>query len=267
TAKPDVATLAALPHHLIDILDPTESYSAARFRSDALHLLADIAQRGSIPLLVGGTMLYFKALREGLSELPGADPAIRAVIDAMAARAGWPALHAELRRLDPITAQRLKPSDAQRIQRALEVCYITGAPMSAKFKQGKTPVLPYRTIAVALVPGQRAILHQRIAERFEDMLGRGLIEEVEQLRRNYTLNPDLPSMRCVGYRQVWRYLDGGYNRAALCEKGIAATRQFAKRQLTWLRSMTDIQDFDCFDTHLESRILHHLHAQLDKPLG
>jgi tRNA dimethylallyltransferase len=254
TAKPDAATLVQAPHHLIDILDPTLSYSAAQFRQDALRLMAEITARGHIPLLAGGTMLYFKALQQGLNDLPQADPATRAAIDAMAAESGWPAVHAELARIDPATAARLNPADAQRIQRALEVCYLTGRPMSALLEEETVADLPYRILALALLPSDRAVLHQRIAQRFDAMLAQGLIVEVAQLRRHYELDLSLPSMRCVGYRQAWQYLDGEYDLPTLREKGIAATRQLAKRQLTWLRGMEDVVAFDCLQQDLPAAV-------------
>lgn len=254
TAKPDAATLAAAPHHLIDIIDPTQSYSAAQFRQDALRLMAEITARGNIPLLVGGTMLYFKALRQGLNDLPQADPAIRASIDAMAAESGWPAVHAELAQLDPATAARLNPADAQRIQRALEVCILSGQTMSSLLEKDTAADLPYRVHALALLPGDRAVLHQRIAQRFDIMLAQGLIEEVEQLRRNEELDLSLPSMRCVGYRQVWQYLDDEFDLPSLREKGIVATRQLAKRQLTWLRGMEGVKEFDCLGRDLSDEV-------------
>lgn len=262
TAKPDAATLAVAPHHLIDVIDPTQSYSAAQFRSDALHLMADITARGKIPLLVGGTMLYFKALQHGLSDLPQADAAIRAEIEAKASVQGWPALHEELKRLDPITAERLKPTDAQRIQRALEVCYLSGEPMSALLgRQGVAP-LPYRVESIALLPGDRAALHQRIVQRFDSMLAQGLIDEVRWLRAHYDLTPNMPSMRCVGYRQMWQHLDGECDYDAQRENGIIATRQLAKRQLTWLRSMDGLKEFDCLDSRLAHEVLQYLQATL-----
>ena len=241
TAKPDAATQQRHPHRLIDLISPEKRYSAAQFCTDALREMAMITASGRVPLLVGGTMLYFKALAEGLADLPRADPALRAEIDADAARRGWPALHAELERLDPETAARLQPNDAQRIQRALEVLRLTGLPMSALFTAQRTTQrtsqLPYRVLALALVPGERAVLHQRIGERFAAMLDAGLVAEVEGLRRRYRLSADLPSMRSVGYRQVWEMLEGRLASAELMERGVFATRQFAKRQLTWLRRM------------------------------
>ncbi len=255
TAKPDAATLALAPHHLINLIAPTESYSAAQFRRDALRLMAEIVARGKIPLLVGGTMLYFKALLHGLSDLPEADAELRAELDEKAGRLGWPALHDELARLDPPTAARLKPNDSQRIQRALEVCLLSGQPMSALFGQAEQDALPYRTFQLALEPGDRAVLHRRIAERFDIMLAAGLVEEVRRLRATYPLNSTLPSMRCVGYRQAWQYLDGEFDLATLREKGIAATRQLAKRQLTWLRSMPEVLRFDCLAPDLAAQVL------------
>jgi len=237
TAKPDAATQARYPHRLIDLISPEERYSAAQFRADALREMAAIAGCGRVPLLVGGTMLYFKALSEGLADLPQADPALRAEIDQDAARRGWPALHLDLARLDPETAARLQPNDAQRIQRALEVQRLTGQPMSALFTVQRAAPLPYRVLALALVPGERAVLHRRIVERFAAMLDAGLVAEVECLRQRYRLSADLPSMRSVGYRQVWEMLEGRLASAELQERGVFATRQFAKRQLTWLRKM------------------------------
>lgn len=263
TAKPDPATLKRAPHHLINIIEPTERYSAAQFREDALRLMAEISARKRIPLLTGGTMLYFKTLREGLSELPQADPAIRAVIDTMAEQASWPALHEELGRLDPATAARLEPTDSQRIQRALEICYLTGQPMSRILRQSEVAAMPYRAAVVALLPDDRAILHKRIAGRFNRMLESGLIEEVKWLRSHYALQRSMPSMRCVGYRQVWQHLDGQLDYQGLREKGIAATRQLAKRQLTWLRAMEKVETFDCLAEDLPQRVFTHLQQQLN----
>lgn len=236
TAKPDAVTRAHIPHHLIDIISPEQAYSAARFRSDALAAVAAIQARGRVALLVGGTMLYFKALREGLSALPGADHAVRARLDARAAAQGWPALHAELAKVDSATAARLRPTDAQRIQRALEVYEVSGRPLSA-LHGTRDPKDAPEYLAFALIPVNRAELHRRIAERFDAMLAEGLIDEVRGLRARHALNADMPSMRCVGYRQVWRFLEGDGDRMTLRDRGIAATRQLAKRQLTWLRSM------------------------------
>jgi len=242
TAKPSAAERARVPHHLIDIVDPTQPYSAARFVRDATRAIDDIRARGKLPIVAGGTMLYFKALREGLSSLPQADWALRTALDAQAAREGWPALHAELARVDPVTAGRLAPTDSQRIQRALEVFRLTGRAISSL--QGQRQSAPLAgALAIALVPSDRGALHQAIATRFEAMLAAGLTEELRALRRRYALKPDLPSMRSVGYRQAWQLLDGEIDEATLRAKGIAATRQFAKRQLTWLRS-TPSEMFD-----------------------
>ena len=240
TAKPSLAERDRVRHHLVDLIEPTQSYSAGRFRADCVRAIVEILGRGKIPLLVGGTMLYYKALAQGIDALPQADPGLRARIDARAARHGWPALHAELARVDPATAARLSPNDAQRIQRALEVRELTGRPLSEQ-QRGAPASLPFALKAYALMPQDRAELHRRIAARFEHMLAEGLVEEVEGLRNRYSLRPGLPSMRCVGYRQVWGYLEGEYGKAELRDKGIAATRQLAKRQLTWLRSLPGIE--------------------------
>jgi tRNA dimethylallyltransferase len=252
TAKPDAATLARAQHHLLDIRDPIEAYSAAAFCDDALRLMADIVARGKVPLLVGGTMLYFRALLQGLDDLPRADAALRKKLEAEAAARGWPALHAELAAVDPTTAARLAPNDSQRIGRALEVFRLTGTPMSALLDRARSE-LPYRVLQFALVPSDRAVLHQRIAARFDAMLADGLIDEVETLRRNYSLTPDLPAMRAVGYRQAWAYLDGEIDLHELRETGIAATRQLAKRQLTWLRSWPDVVALDCLAEDVEAQ--------------
>ncbi|MGC2166040.1 MAG: tRNA (adenosine(37)-N6)-dimethylallyltransferase MiaA [Gallionella sp.] len=254
TAKPDAVTLQRAPHQLIDIRDPTDAYSAAAFRHDALRLMRDITQRGKIPLLVGGTMLYFRALLYGLSKLPEADPAIRAELDAEIARDGINFLHQRLAELDAETAARLAPNDTQRIQRALEIYRITGQPMSVLLKHKTEYTLPYRIIPVALLPAERAVLHQRIATRFMAMLEQGLIEELIALKQRYQLHVDLPSMRCVGYRQTWQYLDGTIDRQRLLETGIAATRQLAKRQLTWLRSMSGNIEINCLASDLTQKV-------------
>jgi tRNA dimethylallyltransferase len=265
TAKPDVATRLKHPHHLIDIIDPTQTYSAAQFRQDALSLMEDIAGRGRIPLLAGGTMLYFKALAEGLSELPQADAATRTVIDTMAAEAGWPALHAELERVDRRTAARLDPNDSQRVQRALEVYYLTGKPLSELIEGQRDQSPPFELFRISLVPEERSRLHDRIATRFEEMLELGLIAEVRELRSDYELSPDLPSMRCVGYRQVWQYLDGNFGLSTLREKAVAATRQLAKRQLTWLRPMKQVREFDCLAEDLPEQVGDWLEKELKSP--
>ena len=240
TAKASAAERARVPHHLVDLIDPTERYAAGRFRADCVGAIMEILGRGQIPLIVGGTMLYYKALVQGLDELPEGDPGLRMQLDARAARHGWPALHADLAKIDPATAARLDPNDAQRIQRALEVWELTGRPISA-LQTAAAPALPFDLKAYALVPGDRADLHRRIAERFEQMLKDGLVDELEALRRTYSLQPALPSMRCVGYRQAWEYLEGAYGMEDLLERGVAATRQLAKRQLTWLRSLPGLR--------------------------
>jgi tRNA dimethylallyltransferase len=246
TAKPSREELAAVQHHLIDIIDPAEAYSAMQFRQDALRLTMDIAARGRLPLLVGGTMLYFKVLRDGLDELPQADPALRAQLDEEAGRVGMPAMHARLAALDPASAARLKPNDSQRIQRALEIALLTGRPMSSLLSQKAAEPLPFDLLPLALEPSERAVLHERIALRFDLMLrGGALEEEVQALRARADLHPGLPSIRCVGYRQMWEYLDGAVDYQTMREKGIAATRQLAKRQLTWLRSMPERTVIDC----------------------
>ena len=263
TAKPDAATLARAPHHLINILDPTDSYSAAAFRHDASSLILDITKRGKVPLLVGGTMLYFRALRFGLSALPQANPAVRRELDERAALTGWPALHAELARVDPTTAARLKPNDSQRIQRALEIYQLSGSPMSMLLGQPDKHPLPCRVVPVALIPSDRAQLHARIATRLATMLKLGLVDELRQLKEKYPLHRDLTSMRCVGYRQAWKFLDGEINEGELLQLGIAATRQLAKRQLTWLRGMPDNIEFDCLAHNLVQQILPALRKATD----
>ena len=262
TAKPDAAQRGAVPHHLIDILDPDASYSAARFAHDATAAIRSIAGRGRIPVLTGGTMLYFKALREGLSDLPQADPAMRTVIEGMALDIGWPALHATLAGLDPVTAARLDPNDAQRIQRALEVCWTTGRPMAEVIAEARRQPAPFRFVAIALEPGDRSVLHQRIASRFEEMLELGLIGEVRQLRARFALTPSMTSMRCVGYRQTWEYLDGAFGLATLRERAIAATRQLATRQLTWLRAMPGVIRLDCCDEAMDENVARAVDAEL-----
>jgi tRNA dimethylallyltransferase len=238
TAKPTAAERAAVPHHLIDLLDPAEAYSAARFAADASQLIDQITARGRLPLLVGGTMLYFKALREGLHAMPEADPATRAAIDQRAAALGWPALHAELAAADPATAARLAPNDSQRIQRALEVWMTTGRSLSAWHADAAAPSLHSALPLVSLEPSSRAWLHARIAERFDAMLAAGLLDEVRALRARGDLHAGLPAVRCVGVRQAWAALEAG-QLEGLRDAGIAATRQLAKRQLTWLRSVPD----------------------------
>ncbi len=259
TAKPDAETLAKAPHHLIDMIEPTSAYSAANFRSDALRLMADITARGKIPLLVGGTMLYFKALQSGLSGLPEANQEVRARLDARAALIGWPAMHEKLALIDTVTAARLQPNDAQRIQRALEVFEITGESMSALYAKQTSEVLPYKLLKIALIPSDRKVLHERIALRFEQMLAAGFVDEVRALQAKYpALTADSTSMRCVGYRQALEHLAGDYDVAELRDRGIFATRQLAKRQLTWLRSMDDIIELDCLDSHLNELVFYEI---------
>lgn len=245
TAKPSAEEQALCPHHLIDIVSPEEAYSAARFAADARRLIADIRARGRIPLLAGGTMLYIKALREGLSDLPEADAALRADIDARAAEQGWPALHAELARLDADAAARLKPTDAQRIQRALEIVLLTGRPLAESYARREDDApLPPMTV-LSLEPSDRAWLHRRIEQRFDQMLEQGLVDELRRLRTKYRLDAGMPSMRCVGYRQAWNFLEGEIDASTMRDTGIYATRQLAKRQITWLRSMQIDQRIDC----------------------
>ena len=255
TAKPSAEERASCPHHLIDIVSPEDSYSAARFRADAIRLMGEIGARGNIPLLAGGTMLYFKALRDGLSDLPAADPELRRAIDEDAAARGWPAVHAELARLDPDAAARLEPGDAQRIQRALEIVRLTGRPLAESYAKKEDDTLPCRLLPIALAPSDRGVLHKRIAERFDAMLAGGLTAELTLLRQKYTLSLDLPSMRCVGYRQAWEALDGSLPLDELRDRGIYATRQLAKRQITWLGNSFNAETFDCLNPALAHSIL------------
>lgn len=238
TAKPTPAELALAPHRLIDILDPKESYSAMNFREDALKEMAEISASGRIPLLVGGTMLYYKALLEGLSPLPSADPIIRAEIEEKAAKIGWAGMHQKLLALDPVAGARINPNDSQRINRALEVFYITGKTMT-ELTEEKGEALPYRLLQFAIAPQDRSILHERIALRFQKMMDLGFEEEVKRLFLREDLHIDLPSIRCVGYRQMWEYLQGDISLDEAIYKGICATRQLAKRQITWLRGWKD----------------------------
>ena len=257
TAKPSAAEQAAAPHHLLDIIGPEQSYSAAQFVADARRLIAEIRARGRWPLLVGGTMMYFKALVDGIDDMPAADPAIRAAIDAEAAQLGWPALHAQLAEVDPITAARLKPNDSQRIQRALEVWRASGTPLSTLHLRAQREAPPPDGALVALEPASRPWLHERIARRFDAMLQSGFLDEVRRLRANPALHLDLPSMRCVGYRQAWEALDVADppDLADLRERGIAATRQLAKRQITWLRSMAHRQVVEADADDAEKRLV------------
>lgn len=268
SAKPNAEILQKYPHHLIDILDPAQSYSAAQFRDDALQAMADITARGRIPLLVGGTMLYFKTLTEGLAAMPSADPEVRARLEQQAASEGWAALHTELQRIDPVSAQRIHPNDPQRLLRALEVWHISGQTMTqlrAKQSLEKQQLLasngahlPYNVATFAIAPQQRSVLHERIAQRFQQMLEQGFIAEVEALRQRGDLHVDLPSIRAVGYRQAWAYLDGEYAYDEMIERGIIATRQLAKRQFTWLRSWDDVEWLDSLSCNKMSQVLKRL---------
>lgn len=248
TAKPDAEELALAPHRLIDILDPAESYSAADFRRDALNEIAKIHSEGKIPLLVGGTMLYFKALLQGLSPLPAANPEIRAQIEKESQEKGWQALHNELKQIDPVSAERIHPNDPQRLSRALEVYRISGKSLT-ELTETKGEPLPFRVKQFAVAPKDRALLHKRIELRFEKMIQAGFEDEVKALYAREDLHPDLPSIRCVGYRQMWEYLDGESTLDDAIFRGICATRQLAKRQITWLRSWDDLVWLD--SEHIE----------------
>jgi len=257
TAKPSLSVRSAVPHHLIDILDPTESYSAGRFARDAAALVGEIRARGRLPLLVGGTLLYLRALRDGLSALPRADPAVRAELDAEAAAHGWAALHERLRRVDPLAADRIAPSDRQRIQRALEVHALTQRPITDLQRAGIDRKRP-GVLAIALVPESRADLAVRIEQRFDAMVAAGFLSEVEQLRARGDLEPDMPAMRAVGYRQMWAHLDGQCTFEAARAKAIVATRQYAKRQLTWLRGDPRIESWPALAGDLVDRCIERL---------
>lgn len=254
TAKPTVDELTRIPHHLIDILDPSEHYSAARFCEDALRLIDVIHQQGKVPLLVGGTMLYFKALRTGLDVLPPADRAVREKLDQDAQHMGWPALHSRLAQIDPSTAARIAPNDAQRIQRALEVFEISGKPLSSFFRQQTKVKTNHQYFSLALEPSDRSQLHQYIEQRFDAMLAAGFIDEVKALQTRSDLHVDLPAMRCVGYRQAWEYCQGNLDWIQFRAQAIAATRQLAKRQLTWLRRIDDRIVFDCLRSDLAEAV-------------
>lgn len=255
TAKPDAATLQQAPHHLINLIPPTQAYSAANFRQDALGLMADISARGRIPLLVGGTMLYFKALEQGMSGLPEADAQVRMSLDAEAAAIGWPAMHAKLAGIDALTAARLAPNDSQRIQRALEVHAISGRCLSDLIAEQSSQVLPYQVLKIALLPSDRQLLHARIAMRFEQMLAAGLVDEVRALLIKYpVLTAESTAMRCVGYRQALHYLASEIGLEELRDRGVFATRQLAKRQLTWLRSMPQVRALDCLQSNINELV-------------
>ena len=264
TAKPSAQEQAAVQHHLIDILDPSASYSVMQFRQDAIKLVSEINARGNLALLVGGTMLYFKGLRDGLDALPEADPTVRSELDSEFTQFGSPAMHQRLQALDPITAMRLKPNDTQRIHRALEIIQLTGLPMSDLLAKTEKPELPFQLMSFSLEPSDRSVLHERISRRFDVMLTAqpSLIDEVQTLRGRGDLHLGLPSMRCVGYRQAWEHLDGKTDLASMRELGIIATRQLAKRQLTWLRSMEDRISFDCLSSDLSGQLLSHIKPAL-----
>ena len=254
TAKPDRELLARAPHHLIDVIDPAESYSAARFLADADSAIRSIESRGLTPLLVGGTMLYFRAFQSGLARLPAADPAIRNRLEARAVTEGWPALHAELARLDPPAASRIRPNDRQRIQRALEVIERPGRPMSAQLAEDLRGAASREDLSLVLAPADRAALSERVARRFEAMLAQGLVAEVEELRRRGDLNAGLPALRLIGYRQLWEHLEGATTLAEASQNAIAATRRLARRQLTWLRAEPGAEWFDPLESTTPERI-------------
>jgi tRNA dimethylallyltransferase len=261
TAKPTPQEQAQVPHHLLDIRDPAQSYSAAEFRTDALRLITEIQARGRVPVLVGGTMLYFKALWEGLDELPAAHPALRAWLTNHAAKVGWPALHTHLMALDPVTAARLAPNDSQRIQRALEICLVSGQPMSTLLRRSTTPSAAaqpnntHRYVTLSLEPSDRTVLHARIEQRFDAMLEQGLMNEIEILHARQDLHLGLPSIRCVGYKQLWMYLNGDITLTQARAQAIAATRQLAKHQLTWLRAQPDRIVVDCLDAAAITKVV------------
>ncbi|MEK6805192.1 MAG: tRNA (adenosine(37)-N6)-dimethylallyltransferase MiaA [Pseudomonadota bacterium] len=260
TAKPTLAQRAQVPHHLLDLCEPSEIYSAARFCDDAVKAIAQISARGKLPLLVGGTMLYFRTLQEGLSPLPRADAAVRQRIAQQARIHGWPALHARLGQLDAPTAAKLKPNDSQRIQRALEVYELSGQPLSALQAVGRSGGLAGPIVKIGLCPAQRDVLHQRIAERFHQLMQQGFLDEVRRLHATAGLNPDLPSLRSVGYRQLWAHLEGQYDLPTAIERGVAATRQLAKRQITWLRSESQLNNLDPSEPNLVGKVLRALEA-------
>ncbi len=249
TAKPSQAVQKKYPHYLIDVLDPTETYSASQFRDDALEKMKEINNRKKIPILVGGTMMYFKFLTHGATELPGANKKIREEISQVALEIGWQGLHEKLCAVDPVAGGKISPNDSHRIQRSLEIFYITGKPVSEIQRRQKHTTLPFNLIKMALLPDKLDSLNQVIQERFKNMIDRGLLEEVRQLRSNFPLTNQMPSMRCVGYRQAWEYLEGKTNKDDFTRKGIIATRQLAKRQMTWLKT-DNIKRFDCLSVNL-----------------
>ncbi|UYF98592.1 MULTISPECIES: tRNA (adenosine(37)-N6)-dimethylallyltransferase MiaA [unclassified Halomonas] len=255
SAKPSQQELARAPHRLIDIREPEAPYSAGDFRDDALNEMRQITAAGRVPLLVGGTMLYYKRLFEGVADLPAADETVRRELDAQREALGLSGLHAMLEKVDPVSAQRIHPNDPQRLLRALEVHRITGRPMSALWAEQRVENFPYRVVSIGLAPAERRVLHERIARRFETMLSEGLIDEVAALRKRGTLHKDLPAMKSVGYRQAWEHLEGEYDEHTLCERGIIATRQLAKRQLTWLRSWPSLHWIDSSALGLDDKVL------------
>jgi tRNA dimethylallyltransferase len=267
TAKPGEEEREGVPHHLIDILDPAEAYSTGRFREEALALMADIAARGKLPILAGGTMLYFNALFHGLSALPSADPEVRRQIDEEAAVRGWPEMHGELARIDPAAAARIHPNDPQRIQRALEVYRVTGIPLTVLCAETKAPPLPFDLVRLIVAPADREALHERIRRRFLDMIERGFIDEVRSLYERGDLHADFPSIRAVGYRQVWAYFEGEYDRDAMIERAVIATRQFAKRQFTWLRREGTALRYRSGDEQLVETVLRDIAAAVDRSAG
>ncbi|MGZ8217264.1 MAG: tRNA (adenosine(37)-N6)-dimethylallyltransferase MiaA [Methylomagnum sp.] len=264
TAKPDLEERQGVPHHLIDILDPADAYSTGRFREEALALMADITARGKRPILAGGTLLYFNALCHGLSALPSADPDIRRQIDAEAAARGWPAMHEELAKIDPDAAARIHPNDPQRIQRALEVYRISGVPLTVLCAETKSPPPPFDFIKLIVAPTDRDALHERIQRRFRDMVERGLIEEVRALYERGDLRAELPAIRAVGYRQVWAYFEGEYDRDTMIERAVIATRQFAKRQFTWLRREETALSYRSEDERLVATVLRDVAARMER---
>ncbi|NNG12803.1 MAG: tRNA (adenosine(37)-N6)-dimethylallyltransferase MiaA [Halobacteria archaeon] len=264
TAKPDAEILRAAPHRLIDIRDPSEPYSAAEFRADALDAMAEITARGRVPLLVGGTMLYFRALEKGLSEMPPADPEVRALLEEQAQQLGRAAMHARLQQVDPVSAARIHANDPQRIQRALEVYELSGRPLSSFHAQGRATALPYRLAKLVLAPADRALLQRRIEQRFNAMLAAGFADEVRSLFRRADLGRELPAMRAVGYRQAWVWLEGRVSYEEMVNQAIVATRQYAKRQLTWLRSEEDTWWFDAGAGDVTPEVAHHLQGWLEQ---
>ncbi|MEO9275816.1 tRNA (adenosine(37)-N6)-dimethylallyltransferase MiaA [Marinomonas sp. 5E14-1] len=262
TAKPDAGLLARAPHRLIDIIDPLESYSAADFVSDTVKEVADIVSKGKTPLLVGGTMMYFNALQKGLAEMPTADAQVRAEIEEEAAEKGWPALHEYLQTIDPEAALRIHPNDPQRLQRAIEVYRLTGKTMTQFWAEQEAASMPFEMINMAVMPKERSILHQRIEQRFDEMMAQGFLAEVEGFYCRGDLSIDMPSMRCVGYRQLWQHLDGMDSLDDAIFKGVVASRQLAKRQLTWLRGWEDLMIFDSLSKDLVSEALNYIESRI-----